>query len=61
MARAWNARACHWRAAATAYGRFDRIIVRRFKKVHNVAVESTVCRRSGSQIALRQHPSSTQA
>eukprot|EP00974_Lingulodinium_polyedra_P083944 8127448-Lingulodinium_polyedra.AAC.1 len=39
------------RAAAAATGRFDHIVARGFKTTHNDAVESTVCRYSGAQIA----------
>eukprot|EP00974_Lingulodinium_polyedra_P035285 3387946-Lingulodinium_polyedra.AAC.1 len=39
------------RAVAAAGDRFDRIIAHGSKTVQNGAVESTVCRRSGSQTA----------
>eukprot|EP00974_Lingulodinium_polyedra_P045216 4336243-Lingulodinium_polyedra.AAC.1 len=44
--------ACDLQAAAAANGRFDRIFAQRLKTLHKDAVESTVHRRNGSQIAL---------
>eukprot|EP00974_Lingulodinium_polyedra_P127508 11202406-Lingulodinium_polyedra.AAC.1 len=58
--RAWSARACDVRGVAAANGRFNRIVARRFKPLHNDAVASTVCCRSASQIARSRAPRACQ-
>eukprot|EP00974_Lingulodinium_polyedra_P041917 4024488-Lingulodinium_polyedra.AAC.1 len=37
LARAWNAQTCDSRPAATADGRFDRVVVQRFQTLHSDA------------------------
>eukprot|EP00974_Lingulodinium_polyedra_P059068 5688672-Lingulodinium_polyedra.AAC.1 len=51
--------ACDLQAAAGATGRFDRIFVQRFQTLHEDAVESTVPRRNGLQIANAAHTMQT--